>query len=73
LPTKFDARQSGKCQVCRSPDVYRIELLKAGGASAKALAAKFNVSVDAVTRHWAKHVTDAAKRVGILGGTSDQI
>src|SRR3974390_2496405 len=47
--------------VCQHPDRWRIELLKAGGASLRSLAEKFGVSLDAVDRHWHKHVSAEIK------------
>jgi len=55
------------CQVCRHPERWRIELLKAGGASIDALSAKFGIERVAIWRHWTKHVTDEAK-AGFLCG-----
>jgi len=46
---------------------WRIELLKAGGASLDSLAAKFGVSRDAIDRHWHRHVS-AELKAGYLGG-----
>jgi hypothetical protein len=56
-----------RCQVCRHEERWRIELLRAGGASIDALAAKFNVDRDAIWRHWKRHVSDEAK-AGYLCG-----
>jgi hypothetical protein len=56
-----------KCMVCQHPDRWRIELLKAGGASLRSLAAKFDVSLDAVDRHWHKHVSAEMKASYLLG------
>jgi hypothetical protein len=58
------------CTVCRHPEKWRIELLRAGGAGIDALAAKFGVSRDAIFRHWHAHVTDAMK-AGYLCGPSE--
>jgi hypothetical protein len=55
------------CRICRHPDRWRLELLRAGGASIDALAAKFGVSRDSVYRHWERHVSDEAK-AGYLCG-----
>jgi hypothetical protein len=55
------------CQVCRHPDRWRIELLRAGGASLDALAKKFGVDRDSVWRHWNKHVSTEMK-AGYLAG-----
>jgi hypothetical protein len=53
--------------VCQHPDRWRIELLKAGGASLRSLAEKFGVSLDAVDRHWHKHVSAEMKASYLLG------
>jgi len=58
------------CTVCRHPEKWRIELLRAGGAGIDALSAKFGVSRDAVFRHWHQHVTPAM-RAGYLCGPSE--
>jgi hypothetical protein len=58
------------CQVCRHPEKWRLELLRAGGASLDAVAAKFKVSRDSLHRHWTMHVTDEAK-AGFLCGPAE--
>jgi hypothetical protein len=58
------------CTICRHEERWRIELLRAGGAGLDALAAKFNISRDALHRHWNSHVTDAMK-AGYLCGPSE--
>jgi hypothetical protein len=58
---------SKRCQVCRHDERWRIELLRAGGASLDSLAAKFGVDRVAIWRHWRDHVTDQAK-AGYLCG-----
>src|SRR5229473_1439107 len=55
------------CQVCRHPERWRVELLRAGGASLDAVADKFGVSRDSLHRHWTLHVTDAAKAGYVCG------
>lgn len=55
------------CQVCRHPEKWRIELLRAGGASLDAVAAKFGISRDIIHRHWTTHVTDEAKANFLCG------
>jgi hypothetical protein len=57
----------GNCTVCRHPDKWRIELLRAGGASAEALAEKFGLSKDAIFRHWHNHVHADAKATYLAG------
>jgi hypothetical protein len=42
-------------------------LLKAGGASLDALAAKFGVHRDSIDRHWHRHVTHEAKATYLIG------
>jgi hypothetical protein len=55
------------CKVCKHQDRWRIELLRAGGASLDSLAAKFNLDRDAIWRHWTKHVSDEAKATYLCG------
>jgi hypothetical protein len=56
-----------RCQVCRHDDRWRIELLRAGGASLDSLATKFNVDRDAIWRHWSKHVSPEMKATYLAG------
>jgi hypothetical protein len=56
-----------RCQVCRHPDKWRVELLKAGSASLDSLAKKFDLAPDAIWRHWNKHVS-AEMKAGYLAG-----
>jgi hypothetical protein len=56
-----------RCQVCKHPDCWRIELLRAGGASFESLATKFGVDRDAIWRHWHDHVTAEAKAGYLVG------
>src|SRR5258706_6823279 len=58
------------CQVCRHEERWRIELLRAGGASLDSLAKKFGVDRDAIWRHWHKHVSAEAK-AGHLAGIAN--
>jgi hypothetical protein len=58
---------SNRCQVCRLDDRWRLELLRAGGASLDSLAAKFGVERDAIWRHWQHHVTPEAKAGYLIG------
>jgi hypothetical protein len=60
----------GRCQVCRCSEKWRIELLRAGGASLASLAKKFNLHEDAIDRHWRHHVSDEAK-AGYLCGPAE--
>src|SRR5215472_16545033 len=53
---------NGRCSVCRSPDRARVELLLARGASRRHVAEKFQLSADAVWRHWRSgHVPEHVK------------
>jgi hypothetical protein len=61
---------SRRCQVCRHDERWRIELLRAGGASLESLATKFGVDRDAIWRHWQNHVTDEMK-AGYLCGPAE--
>jgi hypothetical protein len=58
---------SPQCQVCKHPERWRIELLRAGGASLDALSAKFGIHRDSIWRHWQKHVS-AEMKAGYLTG-----
>ena len=56
--------------MCSHPEKWRVELLRAGGASLDALAEKFKpLSRDAINRHWHGCVTADAK-AGYLAGPS---
>ena len=61
-----------RCMVCQHPDRWRLELLRAGGASLDALATKFGVSRDSVHLHWKKHVSDEMKAGYLAGPTQLQ-
>jgi hypothetical protein len=56
-----------RCRVCRHEERWRIELLRAGGASFDSLAKKFNLDLHAIRRHWLGHVTDEAKASFLIG------
>jgi hypothetical protein len=56
-----------RCQVCRHPERWRLELLRAGGASLDSLAEKFGLERDAIHRHWHNHVTDEMKASYLCG------
>ena len=58
---------SPRCQVCRHAERWRIQLLRAGGASLDSLGEKFGVHRDAVHRHWRDHVPVELK-AGYLAG-----
>src|SRR5262245_54075418 len=61
------SRHSKQCRVCRHEERWRIELLRAGGASLDSLAAKFGLTRDSLWRHWKNHVTDEAKASYLCG------
>jgi hypothetical protein len=56
-----------RCTVCRHTDKWRIELLKAGGASLESLGRKFNLAPDAIWRHWKNHVSPEARASYLIG------
>jgi hypothetical protein len=56
-----------RCAVCKHPDRWRLELLRAGGAGIDALAEKFGVTRDSVFRHWRLHVTAEMKANYLCG------
>ena len=58
---------SNRCQVCRHPERWRIELLQASGASLDRLADKFDLQRDAIHRHWHKHVSTEMKASYLCG------
>lgn len=58
---------SPRCQVCRHPERWRVELLRAGGASLDSLAEKFSLERDAIHRHWHNHVTAEMKASYLCG------
>jgi hypothetical protein len=69
-PPSSTARQlvgRSKCAVCKHPERWRIELLKAGGASLNSLAQKFGVSRDSIDRHWHRHVSPETKASYLCG------
>ncbi|WLA78813.1 hypothetical protein [Bradyrhizobium elkanii] len=58
---------SSRCQVCRHPERWRVELLRAGGASLDSLADKFKLDRDAIHRHWHNHVSPEMKASYLCG------
>jgi len=60
-------KPSKRCQVCRHDERWRIELLRASGASFESLAEKFNVDRDSIWRHWHKHVSPELKAQYLCG------
>lgn len=61
------SRNQSRCQVCRHAERWRIELLRAGGASLDSLADKFSVHRDAIHRHYRDHVTPEMKANYLCG------
>jgi hypothetical protein len=53
--------KKARCVVCAHPDRSLIEMARVAGCSLDTIAAKHNISRDAVFRHWKNHVDDAAK------------
>lgn len=60
-------RPAGHCTICRAAERARAELMLAGGAGFAAVARKLNLSPDALTRHWRRHVS-AERRAALLMG-----
>ncbi|GAA0030211.1 hypothetical protein [Bradyrhizobium ottawaense] len=60
-------RSGPKCTVCSHDERWRIELLRAGGASLESLATKFGLSKDAIGRHWHNHVSAEMKASYLVG------
>ena len=58
---------SGRCKACAHPERVRIELLLAGGASRRAVAAKYQLGHYALARHWRNHVSDERRTNLVLG------
>ena len=58
---------SPRCQICRHEHRWRIELLRAAGASLDSLAVKFKVDRDSIWRHMRNHVSDEAKASYLCG------
>ncbi|WP_441229439.1 hypothetical protein AB7828_03790 [Tardiphaga sp. 215_C5_N2_1] len=61
------AKRGPRCSICDHDERWRIEMLRAGGASLDSLAAKFKCSADAIGRHWRHHVS-AEVKAGYLAG-----
>jgi hypothetical protein len=57
------------CQVCRHPEVKRMEMLYTGGMYLKDLAEQFGVHRDAVWQHMTKHMQPESK-IAYLAGAS---
>lgn len=63
---KIDRRKAGwnsRCTICKAPDRQRIELALARGASRRSVAVQYDVSDDAIYRHWQAHVPDKTKAI----------
>jgi hypothetical protein len=58
---------SARCQVCKHDERWRVELLRAGGASLDSLAVKFGLHRDAIHRHWRDHVSPEMKASYLCG------
>lgn len=58
---------STRCQVCKHEERWRVELLRAGGATLDSLAAKFSLHRDAIHRHWRDHVSPEMKASYLCG------
>jgi hypothetical protein len=57
----------GQCSVCIHPDRTRIEMLRVGGATLRAIAEQFLVSKDSVHRHFGNHVSQK-RRAELVAG-----
>lgn len=64
---KMRMKSGPKCTVCSHDERWRIELLRAGGASLDSLATKFGLSKDAIGRHWHNHVSGEMKASYLVG------
>ena len=61
------SKRGPRCTICDHEERWRIELLRAGGASLDALAKKFECSRDAIGRHWTNHVSAEVKAGYLVG------
>jgi hypothetical protein len=57
----------GQCAVCTHPDRTRIEMLRVGGVTLRAIAEQFLVSKDSVHRHFGNHVSQK-RRAELVAG-----
>lgn len=65
---KSQMKSGPKCTACSHDERWRIELLRAGGASYEALSQKFApLSKDAIRRHWENHVSAEMKASYLVG------
>jgi len=67
IPIPSRKKANGRCSVCTHVERLRIELLVATGAHQRAVAKKFGLSKDALSRHWLSHVDDE-RRVALQFG-----
>jgi len=67
IPIPARKKPNGRCSVCTHVERLRIELLVATGAHQRAVAKKFGISKDALSRHWLSHVDDE-RRVALQFG-----
>jgi hypothetical protein len=56
--TRRKAIKAARCSICSHPDRVLIEQTRIAGASLDTIAAKYNVSRDAIWRHMGKHVSE---------------
>lgn len=56
-----------QCQTCQHPERAQIEALRLGGASFRALSARFGIGKDALFQHMRHHVTNSRKCELIAG------
>lgn len=59
--------RTGRCAICRHTEKYRIELMLAGGASVRAICARFGVQKNACWRHGKLHMS-AERRAALIAG-----
>jgi hypothetical protein len=58
---------TARCLICRHPDRTLIEQTRIAGASLDTIAAKYNVSRDAIWRHMGKHVSEDLRAEYLAG------
>ena len=61
------APKTPRCKLCRHPERYRIELMRASGVPYETLGAKFGLTKDMIWRHWRLHVSAETKSELICG------
>lgn len=62
--------RTGRCSVCVHVERTRIELLLVDGVSQHALGRKYDLSHDAISRHWRNHVSPEKRAALALGPVS---